>query len=128
MERDAASEILSKQVGPPNEEQEPPLLSTEQMTEVSSRKKEEVQRIATGNCTFSGVAPIALQRFEESGVSRVECPDCGRAWTLSPHGGVLRFKSHDKRKTNTPNTGQRWAREKTDWSMVGGEEKVGVEQ
>src|SRR6266567_3091931 len=68
-----------------------------------------------GKCTFSGIVQISLKRFEESGVALVECPDCGRTWTLSPRGGVLRFKSHDKRKTTTLNTGQRWARGKTDW-------------
>jgi hypothetical protein len=53
----------------------------------------------------------------------VECPGCGRVWTLSPRSGVLRFKSHDKRKTDTPNTGRRWARGEgeTDWNVVGGE-------
>jgi uncharacterized protein len=67
---------------------------------------------ASDKCTFSGVVHISLQRFEESGIARVECPNCGRVWTLSPHGGVLRFKSHDNRKTDTPNTGRRWARGK----------------
>ena len=61
------------------------------------------QPAASGNCTFSGIVPIALQRFKQSGVSVVECPGCGRAWTLSPGGGVLRFKAHPRRKTNTPN-------------------------
>src|SRR5260370_29830502 len=72
---------------------------------------------------FCGIVPIDLNRFVESGVALVECPDCGRAWTLSPSGGVLRFKSHDKRKMNTPNTGRRWERRGggTDWNVVGGE-------
>ncbi len=39
--------------------------------------------------------------------------------TLEPYGGVLRFKSHDKRKTNTPNIGQRWARGETNWDVIG---------
>jgi len=43
--------------------------------------------------------------------------------TLKPQGGVLRFKSHDKRKTRTPNTDQRWAMEQTIWEVVGGESK-----
>jgi hypothetical protein len=76
-----------------------------------------------GKCTFSGIVQIPLKRFEESGVALVECPDCGRTWTLSPRGGVLRFKSHDKRKTTTPVTGVRWARGKTDWGMAGRREK-----
>jgi hypothetical protein len=70
-------------------------------------------------CTFSGVVPIDLKRFLESGVALVECPDCAATRTLEPHGGVLRFKSHDKRKTNTPNIGQRWARGETNWDVIG---------
>src|SRR5713101_6291878 len=31
------------------------------------------QPAASGNCTFSGIVPVALQRFKQSGVSVVEC-------------------------------------------------------
>jgi hypothetical protein len=117
------SETQAEQVSSPNEEQK--LLSsvpTEQVTGARSRKKVVSPPAASDKCTFSGVVPIDIKRFEESGVALVECPDCGRAWTLSPSGGVLRFKSHDKRKTNAPNTGRRWVREegKTDWNVVSG--------
>jgi hypothetical protein len=120
-ERKEAREMPAKQITSPNEEQKPPLLPTEQETQARSREKEE-QPAALGNCTFSGIVPIALQRFKQSGVSVVECPGCGRAWTLSPGGGVLRFKAHPRRKTNTPATSRRWVRGKdeTDWDVVGG--------
>lgn len=73
-------------------------------------------------CTFSGVVvQIPLKRFLESGVALVECPNCGRTRTLEPHRGVLRFKSHDRRKTTMPNTGKRWASSGgMDWDVVGG--------
>jgi len=72
-------------------------------------------------CAFSGmVVPIELQQFQESSTRLVECPDCRAMRTLEPHGGVLRFKSHDRRKRTTPNTGQRWARGKTDWDVMHG--------
>jgi len=29
----------------------------------------------TANCTFSGVVPINLKRFTDSGISLVECPE-----------------------------------------------------
>ena len=124
-EKEAASETPAKQIASPNEEQKSPSLSPEQEIPAQSQKKGESQPVALVNCTFSGVVPIALQRFEQSGVSLVECPGCGRAWTLSPSGGVLRFKSHKKRKTNTPNTGRRWARgeKETDWDVVKEERK-----
>jgi hypothetical protein len=34
--------------------------------------------------------------------------------------GVLRFPSHDPRKTRTPQTERRWARQDTQWEVVGG--------
>ena len=117
------SETTASQVSSSNEEQKiPPSVSTEQAPLARSQKKAEASPAASDKCTFSGDVQISLRRFEESGVARVECPGCGRTWTLAPRGGVLRFKSHDIRKTNTPNTGRRWARgeEETDWNVVGG--------
>ena len=121
-EKEAASEIPAVPVSSSNEVQAPLRpRPTEQETQEQSREKVR-QPAASGNCMFSGIVPIALQRFNQSGVSVVECPSCGRAWTLSPGGGVLRFKAHPRRKTNTPNTGRRWARgeRETDWDVVGG--------
>jgi len=96
-----------------------PLPSPDAQGGVQSNKKQAPQ---STKCTFSGIVPIDLKRFQESSVSLVECPDCARMWTLEPHGGALRFKLHDKRKTTTPNTGQRWAKNKKgneDWDVVG---------
>lgn len=115
------SETQAEPVSSPNEEQKfPSSALTEQATEARSRKKAEASPAASDKCAFSGVVPISLTRFEESDVALVECPGCGRTWTLSPSGGVLRFKSHDKRKMNTPNTGRRWVREEgeTNWNVV----------
>src|SRR6266496_231459 len=115
-------EKQAEQASSPNEEQKiPPIPSTEQVVGTPSRRKAVSEVAASDTCTFSGGVPIDIKRFEQSGVSLVECPGCGRAWTLSPGGGVLRFKSHKKRKTNAPNTGRRWARGKdeTDWGVIG---------
>ena len=118
------SDTQAEQVSFPNEEQKlPSSVPTEQVTQVRSQKKAVSQSVASVKCTFSGVVPIDLKRFEESGVALVECPDCGRAWTLSPSGRVLRFKSHDKRKTNTPNTEPRWVKRETDWDVTEGRSK-----
>ena len=84
---------------------------------------EQVQTAKTPKCTFSGVVSIDLKRFLDSGIALVACPDCARTRTLSPRNRVLRFPSHDKRKTRFPNTGQQWAMEKTTWDVVGGERK-----
>jgi hypothetical protein len=99
----------------------------------STRSKTQVERAAsrdlvgdqvktanTLKCTFPGVVGIEPKRFLESGIKLVECPNCARTRSLEPRNGVIRFPSHDKRKTHTPNTEQRWAMEKTTWGVVGG--------
>jgi hypothetical protein len=88
-------------------------------TETGGTMGEQVQTVKTPKCTFSKVVSIDLSRFLESGIALVECPDCASTRTLEPRGGVLRFKSHDKRKTNTPNTEPRWVKRETDWNVVG---------
>ena len=77
----------------------------------------------TLKCTFAGVVEIAPKRFLDSGIKLVECPDCVSMRSLELRNGVLRFPSHDKRKTRTPNTDRRWALGKTAWEVVGGERK-----
>jgi hypothetical protein len=84
---------------------------------------ERMLSVKPPKCTFSGMVPIELKHFLDSGIGRVECPDCACTRTLKSQGGVLRFKSHDKRKTPTLNTDQRWARCETIWEAVGGESK-----
>lgn len=105
-----------------SQEQKPPSLPTEQVTQARFRKKEVAQPVTSGNCTFSRIVPVSLQRFGQSGVSVVQCPGCGRAWSFSPSSGVLRFKAQHKRKANTPNSWQRRTRgeRETDENVVGG--------
>jgi AAA domain len=92
-------------------------------TETVIKAGEQVQTAKTPKCTFPGVVSIELKRFQESSTHLVECPDCGRTRTLTPLKGMLRFPSHKKRKTMTPNSGHRWAMRETIWEVVGGESK-----
>jgi Bacterial TniB protein len=81
----------------------------------------QVKTVKVLKCTFPGSVSIEPKRFLESGIKLVECPTCASTRSLSPRNGVLRFPSHDKRKTRTPNTEQRWVMEQTTWEVVGGE-------
>ncbi len=81
---------------------------------------DQTQTANTLKCTFSGVVPIEAKRFLDGGTHLVECPDCAAMRSLEPRSGVLRFKSHDKRKTTTPNTEQRWTRVDLAWGVVRG--------
>src|SRR5216684_1748774 len=94
-------------------------LRQQNTTETVVTVGEQVQTVKTPKCTFSKVVSIDLKRFADSGVSLVECPDCARTRTLSPRNGVLRFSSHDKRKTRTSTTSRRWARIDSTWKVVG---------
>ncbi len=81
---------------------------------------DQVQTARTPKCTFSGVVPIEAKRFLDSGTRLVEYPDCAAMRSLDLQKGMLRFKSHDKRKTTTPNTEERWVRVDLVWDVVGG--------
>ncbi len=103
-----------RQTVPENEQQN--------TTKTAETAKEQEQTSTSPNCTFSGeLVPIDLKRFTESSISLVECPHCGRMRSLSPVKGVLRFKSHTRRKQQASLTEKRWsATGKTDWDVVGG--------
>jgi hypothetical protein len=88
--------------------------------EPATRRGVQSDKKQSTKCTFSGVVvPIDLSRFRESGVALVECPNCASTRTLEPHGPTMRFKSHDKRKTTTPNTESRWTQKGTEWVLSG---------
>jgi hypothetical protein len=84
---------------------------------------DQVKTAKTLKCTFPGEVSIEPNRFLDSGIVLVECPDCARMRSLEPRHGVLRFPSHDKRKTHIPNTDRRWAKGKTSWEVVGAERR-----
>ncbi len=109
-------------------------LSASPKPDVRTGSKTRIERAATRDlvgdqmktanplkCTFPGRVEIETKRFLESGIKLVECPNCLRTRSLEPHNGVLRFPPHEKRKTHTPNTDQRWAvMSETVWDVVGG--------
>src|SRR5947208_7309081 len=118
-----ADETQSEQVFSPNAQQKlPSSVSPEQADQAQPRREAEISATTSIKCTFSRmVVPIDPKRFQESGVTLVECPDCACTRTLEPHGGILRFKSHNKRKTTPSHTERRWvAKGKMDWDVVGG--------
>lgn len=90
------------------------------LAEQVEQAEEEKPSFKTVNCAFSGkLVLIDLKRFTDSGINLVERPDCGRMRSLSSSKGVLRFKSHTRRKTTTPHTERRWAKSgEKDWDVV----------
>jgi hypothetical protein len=86
--------------------------------------EDQIQVVNALKCSFSGVLSIELKQFLDSGIRLFECPECARMRSLSPHNGVLRFPSHDKRKRRTPNTDPRWVMHEMSWELVEGESKL----
>lgn len=74
----------------------------------------------TLRCTFSDVLDIELGRFQESGVARGECPECAALRQLQLRNGILRYPSHERRKTQTLQTERRWVQSETRWEIISG--------
>jgi len=65
-----------------------------------------------------------IDLFKIAGRSMQNTRDEGGTVREQVHSkGVLQFPSHDKRKTNAPMTGVRWAMHETIWKVVAGERK-----
>jgi hypothetical protein len=69
-------------------------------------------------CSFTEVIEVTLARLEEAGVSRFECPTCLAVRDIQPNGGRVKFISHPKRTTNTPNHGLRWVKRENAWRLA----------
>lgn len=66
-------------------------------------------------CSFAGHLDLAAERLVETGVAKVECPECGVLRTLHPQGKALVFPSHPKRLKPPPRADVRWVRRGSVW-------------
>ena len=69
----------------------------------------------TTRCSFVEVIEVTPSQMEETGVSRFECPTCLAVRDIKPKGGPVKFPSHPKRLTTTPNQGARWVKREIAW-------------
>src|SRR5881275_1787289 len=68
-------------------------------------------------CSFIEEIPVTLAQMREAGVSRFECPTCLAVRDIKPKGDYVKFPSHPKRTTNTPNQGLRWVKREIAWRL-----------
>ena len=71
----------------------------------------------TAGCSFIEVIEVARSQMEETGVSRFECPTCLAVRDIKPKGDRVKFPSHPKRMTTTPNQGSRWVKQEIAWKL-----------
>jgi DNA polymerase III delta prime subunit len=69
-------------------------------------------------CFFTEVIEVTLAQMEEAQVSRFECPTCKAVRDIEPQGDRVKFPSHPKRTTTTPNHGKRWVRRGSIWERA----------
>jgi hypothetical protein len=69
-------------------------------------------------CSFIEVIEVTVSQMEEAGVSRFECPTCLAVRDIQPKGSRVKFISHPKRTTNTPNHGLRWVKQENVWRLA----------
>jgi hypothetical protein len=72
----------------------------------------------TAGCSFTEVIRVSPSQIEETGVSRFECPTCKAVRDIQPKGDRVKFPSHPKRTTTTPNHGKRWVRRGSIWERA----------
>jgi DNA polymerase III delta prime subunit len=68
-------------------------------------------------CSFTEVIEVTLAQMEEAGVSRFECPTCLAVRDIKPREDQVKFPSHPKRMTTTPNQGSRWVKRESAWRL-----------
>jgi hypothetical protein len=84
---------------------------------------DQMQTANTLKCTFADRVEIVPKQFLDSGIARVECPECQALRQITPRKGVIRYPSHDKRKTRAPQTEPRWAQDEAGWKIISGAKK-----
>ncbi len=72
-----------------------------------------------GNCCFSGQeVGVSLADLEQSGVKKLQCPECGSGWAAKIKGGKVYFANHPvptrKRSLSVP----RWMKVNIRWTFV----------
>lgn len=107
--------------------------TTSSSTTRSTRNKTRIERAASRDpvgdqtatskplkCSFLGTLSIEPKRFLDSGVEAVECPNCTAMRSLKLRKGLLRFPSHDERKTPSSQIDRRWVMREATWDVVEG--------
>ncbi|GAC1343313.1 MAG: ATP-binding protein [Ktedonobacteraceae bacterium] len=66
-------------------------------------------------CSFTEEIPVTLAQIRDAGDLRFECPTCLAVRDIQPKGNRVKFPSHPKRTTTTPNRSKRWVRRGSIW-------------
>jgi hypothetical protein len=73
----------------------------------------------TGNCSFSGQkVEISISELEQSGVAKIQCPECGAVWAAKKKGGNMFFANHTAPTRKRSQVFPRWMKVNIRWTLV----------
>jgi energy-coupling factor transporter ATP-binding protein EcfA2 len=68
-------------------------------------------------CSLVGAIDLAPDDITRTGISKVQCPDCGAMRAVRVQRNTVMFPSHPRRLTSTPPRDVRWMKEGTTWTL-----------
>lgn len=71
----------------------------------------------SSKCSFTGRIDLEAELLLHSGLSKVECPECGAVRTIRVSTTTVLFPSHPRRLTRGPSQERRWMRQGTNWQV-----------
>jgi AAA domain len=78
--------------------------------------KEEKQ---AEKCSFShAIVPLSPAQFAQTGVAKLQCPECGAIWTARVRGEVVSFPPHQSLQRPRARAIPRWIRQGTAWTRT----------
>jgi len=73
----------------------------------------------TGNCCYSGKeVEITVADLEQSGVKKLQCPECGSAWAAKIKGGKIYFANHTPPTRKRSKEQTRWMKVSMRWTLI----------
>lgn len=74
---------------------------------------------SAGNCRFSGQdVGIPIADLEQSGVKKLQCPECGSAWAAKIKGGKVYFANHTPPTRKRSKEQTRWVKVSVRWELI----------
>ncbi len=68
-------------------------------------------------CLFSGAVDVEPVHMSQTGISKVECPQCHAVRTVRLQGKAVVFPAHPPRRTSTSQQVSRWIKQGAAWTL-----------
>jgi AAA domain len=76
-----------------------------------------VQTEKPKKCSFAGEVSLSLAQLQRTGISKLQCPECGAMWTARIRGTTVIFPPHPPRTTKVGQSISRWIKQGGVWEL-----------